>query len=58
MNMSVFPWPLCLSGVGWKNMKSMPMELCLFIIHKEIKRTVQGFLPGAEMERALTEGIF
>lgn len=56
--MSVFPWPLCLSGVGWKNMKSMPMELCLFIIHKEIKRTVQGFLPGAEMERALTEGIF
>lgn len=27
------------------------MELCLFIIHKEMKRILQGFLRGAEVER-------
>lgn len=32
-------------------MEAASMELCLFIIHKEMKRILQGFLHGAEVER-------
>lgn len=51
MNVSIFPWLLYERGVSWKSMNSVSIEFGLFIIYKKIKRIVQGFLLGEEMER-------
>ena len=51
MNVSIFPWLLYERGVSGKSLNSVSIEFGLFIIYKKIKRIVQGFLLGEEMER-------